>query len=62
MNDSSTPRFLQGAFPFEGKGLETPIPIDDALTYVVPPGSTTQPVYFRGGNGSDEMISRRPRA
>jgi hypothetical protein len=57
VNDSSTPRFLQGVFPFEGKGLESPIPIDDALKYVVPAGSTTQPVYFRGGNASDEMIS-----
>lgn len=57
MNDSSTPRFLQGVFPFEGKGLDTAVPIDAALTYVVPPGATTQPVYFRGGNGSDEMIS-----
>ena len=57
MNDSSTPTLPAGSLPFEGKGLETPIPIDDALKYVVPPGSTTQPVYFRGGNGSDEMIS-----
>lgn len=57
MNDSSTPRFLQGVFEFEGKGLDTPIPIDATMTYVVPPGSTTQPVYFRGGNASDEMIS-----
>jgi hypothetical protein len=57
MNDDSTPRFLQGVFPFEGKGLETPTPIDEALKYVVPAGSTTQPVYFRGGNASDEMIS-----
>lgn len=31
--------------------------MDSALSYVVPPGSTTQPVYFRGGNSTDEMIS-----
>jgi hypothetical protein len=57
MNDSSTPRFLQGVFEFEGKGLDTPVPIDASLRYVVPPGSTTQPVYFRGGNSIEEMVT-----
>jgi hypothetical protein len=57
MHDSSTPRFLQGVFPFEGKGLDNPFPIDAALSYLVPPGATTQPVYFRGGNSSKEMVS-----
>ncbi len=53
----STPRFLQGSFMFEGAGLDKPVPIHAALSYVVPPGATTQPVYFRGGNSSDEMVS-----
>ena len=53
----STPRFLQGAFPFEGAGLDKPSPVAPALSYVVPAGVTTQPVYFRGGNSSDEMIA-----
>jgi hypothetical protein len=57
MNDTSTPRFLQGPFEFEGKGFENPFLLDSSLSYVVPPGSTTQPVYFRGGNSSDEMVS-----
>ena len=57
MNDSSTARFLQGAFDFEGKGLDAPVPIDATLSYTVPAGSTTQPVYFRGGNSSQEMIA-----
>lgn len=57
MPDSSTPRFLQGPFDFDGKGLDTPVLLDETLSYVVPPGSTTQPVYFRGGNSADEMIS-----
>ncbi|GAA4707929.1 molybdopterin oxidoreductase [Phytohabitans rumicis] len=52
----STPRFLQGVFPFEGKGLESPFPLDAALTYTVPPGAVTQPVYFRGGNGIDDLV------
>ncbi len=57
MPDGSTPRFLQGVFAFEGKGLDEPFLLDQMLSYVVPPGSTTQPVYFRGGNSTDEMIS-----
>ena len=52
----STPRFLQGVYPFVGHGLEKPAVLDPALTYVVPPGVTTQPVYFRGGNSSDELV------
>jgi assimilatory nitrate reductase catalytic subunit len=52
----STPRFLQGAFAFEGKGLDQPLPIDGALGYVVPDGMVAQAVYFRGGNSADELI------
>ena len=52
----STPRFLQGVFGFEGKGLDQPVPVDGALSYVVPDGVVTQAVYFRGGNSSDELI------
>lgn len=57
MSDGSTPRFLQGAFEFDGAGLDKPVLLDEALRYVVPAGSSTQPVYFRGGNSTDEMIS-----
>ncbi|GAA13562.1 hypothetical protein [Gordonia alkanivorans] len=53
---SSTPHFLQGVFPFTGSGLTKSGPIDPALTFVVPPGMTAQPLYFRGGNSSDELI------
>lgn len=56
MHDSSRPRFLQGVFAFEGQGLDAPFLLDPSLTYTVPPGSSTQPVYFRGGNGAAEMI------
>ena len=55
MNDTSTPRFLQCVYPVEGKGLDAPVAIG-AATYTVPPGAVAQPVYFRGGNSSDEMI------
>lgn len=53
----TTPRFLQGSYPFEGQGLSKPVPIDPALTYTVAPGTTAQALYFRGGNSTDEMIT-----
>ncbi|WP_433622043.1 molybdopterin oxidoreductase family protein [Nocardia sp. CA-120079] len=56
MPDTSTPRFLQGVFAFEGKGLDNPLPLDPSLRYVVPSGAVTQPVYFRGGNSADEIV------
>jgi assimilatory nitrate reductase catalytic subunit len=52
----STPRFLQGVYPFEGRGLQKPVELDPSLRYVVPAGVTCQPVYFRGGNSSDELV------
>jgi hypothetical protein len=53
----STPRFLQGVFSFEGKGLDRAAPIDPSLSYVVPDGVAAQAVYFRGGNAAAELIS-----
>ncbi len=53
----SRPRFLQGVYPFEGRGLHKAFLLDDDLTYVVPPGLQAQFVYFRGGNSCDELIS-----
>ena len=52
----STPRFLQGVFPFEGKGIELPFPLNGSLCYVVPDGVTAQAVYFRGGNTTAELV------
>jgi hypothetical protein len=57
MSDGSIPRFLQGPYDFEGNGLDKPLLIDDSLRYVVPAGAISQPVYFRGGNSTDEMIT-----
>jgi assimilatory nitrate reductase catalytic subunit len=53
---NSTPRFLQGVFPFEGKGLDRPAPLDGSLAYLVPDGVRAQAVYFRGGNAAAELI------
>jgi assimilatory nitrate reductase catalytic subunit len=52
----STPRFLQGIFPFEGQGVDKPAPLPE-LTYTVPLGIITQPLYFRGGNSTDELVT-----
>ena len=52
----STPRFLQGVFAFEGRGIDQPFPIGGALSYTVPDGVTAQPVYFRGGNTTAELV------
>jgi hypothetical protein len=52
----STPRFLQGVLPFEGKGLDRPAPLGAEMSYLVPDGVSAQAVYFRGGNSSGELI------
>lgn len=57
MGDGSTPRFLQGSFTFDGKGYGSPSLLDSSLHYVVPAGAITQPVYFRGGNSTDELVT-----
>ncbi|GIE94669.1 molybdopterin oxidoreductase [Paractinoplanes rishiriensis] len=56
MTAHSTPRFLQGVFPFEGKGLDRPAPLGPELAYVVPDGVSAQAVYFRGGNAAAELV------
>jgi hypothetical protein len=53
---STSPRFLQGVFAFEGRGIDRPFPIGGSLSYTVPDGVTAQPVYFRGGNTSAELV------
>ncbi|GAA4608673.1 hypothetical protein BJY16_006959 [Actinoplanes octamycinicus] len=52
----SVPRFLQGIYRFEGKGLDQPFLLDAGLTYTVPDGTVAQPVYFRGGNAAPDLI------
>ena len=52
----SHPRFLQGAFPFVGAGLDSPVKLDGGPTYKVPADRRAQLVYFRGGNSTDELI------
>ncbi|MCF7553679.1 molybdopterin oxidoreductase [Pseudonocardia sp. WMMC193] len=53
----STPRFLQGVYEFTGAGLDKPALLDPALAYTVPAGVTTQPIYFRAGNATEELVT-----
>jgi assimilatory nitrate reductase catalytic subunit len=53
---TSRPRFLQGVFPFEGRGLQAPALLDPRLVYSVPRDVEAQLVYFRGGNASDTLV------
>jgi assimilatory nitrate reductase catalytic subunit len=52
---SSSARFLQGVYDFEGRGLHEPFLLDPQLTYTVPAGNEAQFVYFRGGNSGAEL-------
>ncbi|MET1007021.1 MAG: molybdopterin dinucleotide binding domain-containing protein, partial [Propionibacteriaceae bacterium] len=49
--------FLQGIYPFEGAGLDKPVPIHAELVHVVPEGVINQTLYFRGGNTTTELIT-----
>ena len=52
----SKPQFMQGLFPFEGQGLNTPGLLSSTLTYQVPVGKRAQFIYFRAGNSSSDLI------
>lgn len=54
---SSRPQFLQGIYPFRGRGLDQPFLLHPDLAYLVPRDTEAQLVYFRGGNSSDELIT-----
>ncbi len=51
----SKPRFIQGVISFVGAGYSHPAPLPSA-TYVVAADKRAQPLYFRGGNSTGEMI------
>jgi hypothetical protein len=53
----SKPVFLQGIYEAVGSGVDKPVLLHPSLAYTVPPGITTQPLYFRGGNGTDELVT-----
>ena len=49
-------RFLQGVYPFEGRGLDQPFRLTEALVYEVPRDKRAQLLYFRAGNSTDAMM------
>ncbi len=52
----ATPRFLQGVFPFLGRGISDLRLLNDALRYRVPAGKSAEVLYFRAGNVSEDLI------
>jgi assimilatory nitrate reductase catalytic subunit len=48
--------FLQGVFPFAGRGFFSIHLLDESLTYEVPSNKRAELVYFRGGNLSDDLL------
>ena len=52
----SEPKFIHGVIPFAGAGYSSPIPLESA-SYTVSGDKRAQPLYFRGGNSSSEMIT-----
>jgi len=50
------PRFIQGVFSFEGRGLERPEPLKPEVVYKVPRDRRAQLIYFRAGNSAPEMV------
>ncbi|MGC4042314.1 MAG: hypothetical protein QM758_00740 [Armatimonas sp.] len=52
----SQSRFLQGVFPFMGKGIYEAVLVEHDLELVVPEGYQARVVYVRLGNCSDSLI------
>ncbi len=50
------PLFLQGVYPFMGRGVFELAPLHDELSYTVPIGKMAQVLYFRAGNLSDDLL------
>ena len=50
------PRFIQGVFAFEGRGLTRPEPLEPVALHTVSRDRRAQLIYFRGGNSSNELI------
>jgi hypothetical protein len=57
MTMETTPRFLNGVYAFEGKGLAAPVLLDAGLTYTVPTDKRAQLIYLRAGNSSDGLVN-----
>jgi assimilatory nitrate reductase catalytic subunit len=52
----ANPVFFQGLYAFIGNGVADLQRLDDLLVYEVPVGKAAEPIYFRAGNFSDDLI------
>jgi len=52
----ATPRFLQGVYPFVGRGLFEPEPLHADLIYTVPADTTAEVLYVRAGNAAQDLV------
>jgi hypothetical protein len=52
----SQPRFIQAIIPFIGAGYARPVLLTGA-SFTVAADKRAQPLYFRGGNSTAEMIT-----
>ncbi len=52
----SQPRFIQGIIPFVGAGYARTVPLPGG-SFTVTADKRAQPLYFRGGNSTGEMIT-----
>jgi len=51
-----TPKFVQGVFVFEGRGLSEVVPLRPSARYKVSFDKRAQLIYLRAGNSVDQMI------
>jgi hypothetical protein len=51
-----TPRFIQGVYAFEGRGLAQAVALPDLAPYIVPRDKRAQLIYLRAGNSTPEMV------
>ena len=57
MTMETTPRFLNGVFRFEGRGLAAPALLHPSLAYTVPGDRRAQLIYLRAGNSADGLVN-----
>ena len=49
-------RFIQAVVPFQGSGLQDPVPLGGVASYQAPSDKRAQLVYFRAGHSLDAFV------
>jgi len=49
-------RFIQAVVPFQGRGLQDPVPLGGVASYQAPSNKRAQLVYFRAGHSLDAFV------